>query len=213
MSTGLCVSIRRSVGPAYGSLAYRKRLKATVERFGQTCAFCKFEAGPSIEIFQVKQDQWRPVCPFCLGLIDLDWAASQQMGDLIFLPEMTQSELNALVHTLWICSGVDTDQSKFAASRIWSHKLSERIPWVGGLYGEGLSEPRTMAAVLHRLPPEEYKQRRKVLGAIKMLPRPSAFRSQAEEWRRRVYARYPESMWQRLALQHLGQGSVAQASG
>jgi intracellular multiplication protein IcmJ len=158
-----------------------------------SCAFCGFIAQNFMSIvnldgdyFNNKKDNLAPACPFCLqcGFIEKVGESGFGGGSLIYLPEMTQSELNMLCHTLFaslIQGGAAADSAK-----AMYRDLKLRVQIVDKQLGPGMSKPATFGKLLLDAPimsDSRYKDA-DFLQQFRLLPTYTRFVSQLITWSR-----------------------------
>lgn len=76
--------------------------KATAKQTGAvTCSVCRICSTAGMELHRFGAQGKRPVCPLCHVCLHLDGAGQRATGVMIWLPEVSQPQLNALVTTLF----------------------------------------------------------------------------------------------------------------
>lgn len=184
-------------------------------RFGRRCAYCDFAFGTS-DHFEVHHldgdhtnaspDNMVPICvlchaPFHLDLVTRRWHGHS--GKIIFLPEMTQIQLNNLLQAIFFAKseqqgmGVVTNPSSAGSAEPDSPiiranslyvalerraALVEQLP-DGSVGRPGLSTPSTLARVLTEMTDEEYAKRDVLLHGLRYLPSEGHLVDLAKEWK------------------------------
>lgn len=154
-----------------------------------TCQYCEFQANDYLDVVNHDQNYANnkasnlvTACPFCsqcffLESIGLD---DRSGGQLVHMPEVSQSELNAFCHVLFYAMA-ETDNQDDA--QIAYRNLKHRTEAVEKTLGEGASDPRRMGAMLI-----EYQGIKEsdislhVLKELRLLPIQSKFTVQLSVW-------------------------------
>lgn len=154
-----------------------------------TCQYCEFQAKDHLDIVNHDQDYTNnkasnlvTACPFCsqcffLESIGLD---DRSGGQLVHMPEVSQSELNAFCHALFRAMAGTSYQDD---AQIVYRNLKHRTQAVEKALGEGASDPRRMGAMLI-----EYQTMKEgdisatVLKELRLLPIQSKFTVQLSAW-------------------------------
>src|SRR3989338_7623896 len=125
------------------------------ERDAYTCQYCGFQAKEYQEIvnidcnyFNNKLTNMMTTCCFCtqclfLQAIGLDEAGG---GQLIYLPEMSQADLNSFCHVLFCAMGNNTGYQDSAQSIYRSFKFRSQL--IENKFGAGTSNPSTFGQLL-----------------------------------------------------------------
>lgn len=186
-----------------------KRLREMVigqGRFGRRCYFCDFSFGLSdlFEVHHLDHDHQNedpgnlvPACEMCHTPFHIDLVSRKWPGDagkIIFLPELTQPELNNLLQASFYAMAVNKvgeenkneDQPMVRTHTLYL-KLANRAEMVErGVQGEvlraGLSEPFALGRVLAEMDDETYAKRDKILSGLRYLAPQTHFVTQAQTW-------------------------------
>lgn len=165
--------------------AFRKFSEKVWQRDNYTCQFCGFQARIYQEIVNLdrnyrnnKIDNLTTACCFCTQCLFLEAVGKSDYGGgtLIYLPEMTQPELDGLCHVLFCAIANATNYRADAQSVYRSLKL--RAQPVEEKLGEGMSQP----AVLGQLLIETDTPSEIILQDLRLLPSRSKFNQQIEDW-------------------------------
>ncbi|MFN3234531.1 MAG: type IVB secretion system protein IcmJDotN [Gammaproteobacteria bacterium] len=175
----------RKMNPAFSRIAKKIWL-----RDQHTCQYCGFQAREYLDVVNYDQDydnnkarNLMTACCFCsqcffLESVGLD---EQSSGDLIYLPEISQRDLNGLCHVLFCAMSNDNDYKTTAESIYRSLKFRNRI--VEETFGAGASDPRVMGEMII-----EYQAQQgqyivdDVLGSLRLLPNHAKFHRQLQAW-------------------------------
>ncbi len=172
---------------------FRQRI---LDRDDYTCQLCGFQASSFMDIFNLDgdyrnnaQDNLVVSCPFCIQCHFLEMVGKTDFGggSLIYLPEMTQIELNGLVHILFIAIANTTDfsveaQNIFNSLRLRSKSLEKA-------YGDGMSNPHIMGQMLIDTPMSNREDvKNQMLNGVRLLPSLTKFERQVEAWAKAALA-------------------------
>ncbi len=98
-----------------GRLPGRSETEQTLHRDGYTCRCCGFSSKRFQRVVSdpvsVQDGAFATVCTFCEMCLALDRAGPTAESVLIWLPEMTQAELNNLVRALYVAKASNTPLS------------------------------------------------------------------------------------------------------
>jgi intracellular multiplication protein IcmJ len=131
---------------------FQKKIHA---RDHYTCQFCGFQALDHLETLNLngnyldnKKNNLVTACGLCAQCFFLEAVGKSDFGGgvLIYLPEMTQNELNALCHHLFASMIYHLSNASHAKNIYRSFKLRAQI--VEEKMGEGLSNPAQLGLML-----------------------------------------------------------------
>lgn len=172
------------------SAAFVKFSKQVFERDQYTCQFCGFQARQYQEVVNLDQNyrnnklsNMATACCFCSQCFFLEIVGKDDYGggSLIYLPEISQGELNGFCHVLFCAMFNATSYRTDAQNIYWSLKLRSQV--VDKQLGEGMSDP----ALLGRMIIDAREQQRlaameEVLLPLRLLPSYTKFNRQIEDW-------------------------------
>jgi intracellular multiplication protein IcmJ len=152
----------------------------------EPCGFCGQVSGRWQERFHLDDDHTNnapenvvAACPLCHLAQHLERPRIHEEAALIWLPEMSQRALIALVRTLHLAlraagERVDAEVASSGRSGTSAHLyrahqelLARTTPAKARL---GTSSPRTLGAALRALPAAAYARRDQLLGGLRLLP-------------------------------------------
>jgi intracellular multiplication protein IcmJ len=160
-----------------------------LRRDSYTCQYCGFQAKEYQEIVNLdgnytnnKFSNLITACCFCAQCLFIESIALDEMGggQLIYLPEMTQAEVNAFCHVLFCAMGNGTGYQDTAQSIYRSFKF--RSQPIENKYGTGTSNPSVLGQLLLEHRPQKEKPDRAVLKDLRLLPSYTKFKVQLEAW-------------------------------
>lgn len=202
-------------GTAYDK-AYQKKYKtiwdSVWERDKHTCYYCGFTSKKHQEIHHLNHDHTDnstdnlvTVCPLCHQSFHLDMASTTNGGKIIWLPEMTQQELNYLCRAIFIAieEAEQADEHKevigFAKiAKMLEASLMERTLIVEQQIQTGASDPANFANALININEEQYENRQDYITPFKLLHLKSRFSVQTKYWKQETYKNVPVETWPNL---------------
>ncbi len=159
-------------------------------RDNHTCQFCGFQARQYQEIvnldgnfYNTRLSNMVTSCCFCTQCFFLEAVGKSDYGGgrLIYLPEITQADLNGLCHVLF-CAIANASTYRTDAQNIYRN-LKFRSQLVEQELGEGMSNPRMLGQVLIETEVKAIdKVDQQILTKIRLLPSRAKFNVQIEAW-------------------------------
>lgn len=166
--------------------AYEKKV---LQRDRYTCQFCGFQARLYQEVINLDNDYTNnklsnlvTSCCFCAQcfFIESVGVGGYGGGTLIYVPEMTQAELNSMCHVLFCAITNDTGYKSSAQNIYRSFKFRSQV--VEEKFGEGTSDPALFGQLLIDAGVKDEETRAKLFKNILLLPSRAKFRKQIEKW-------------------------------
>ena len=163
--------------------------KKVFERDNYTCCFCEFQAFEYQDIVNLNRDYRNNrlenlvvACPFCsqchfLESVGLDGYSG---GQVLYLPEMSQADLNSLCHVLF-CAMDNGGAYKDTAQNIYRN-LRLRCQIVEKELGVGTSNPRALGQLILEYQSRHAKLSQNFLQSLRLLPSYSKFKLQLDAW-------------------------------
>lgn len=175
-----------------------------LERDKYTCQFCGFKAPKWQEIHHLNDDHndfsqgnLVTACAFCHQCVHLGVAGSTGGGEVIWLPELTQIELNHLARALFVA--LRDEKSKVHSAAHGLHgSLKSRGIFMEQHFAAGASDPGSLGQVFLKMKKDEYEGRASFLKNIRLLPQPARFEPQIKYWAESVYRDLSPESWERL---------------
>lgn len=165
---------------------YEKRV---FERDQYRCQFCGFQARIYQDIVNLDGNYNNnqisnlvTACCFCAQcfFIESVGVGGYGGGTLVYLPELTQAELNGLCHVLFCAITNDTGYKSTAQTIYLSFKV--RAQEVEEKFGEGTSDPSVFGHLLIDSAPIAKEKIAKLCEGLRLLPSRAKFRKQIEGW-------------------------------
>lgn len=162
-----------------------------LKRDNYTCRFCGFQASRYQEVINLDQNYQNnklsnlvTACCFCAQCFFLETIGKDESsgGVLIYLPELSQGELNGFCHVLFCAMANATNYREDAQTIYRNLKLRSQI--VDKQLGEGMSNPILLSQVLIDTPNQDRSSRiiDEILSSLRVLPSQSRFSKQIEDW-------------------------------
>ena len=153
------------------------------------CQYCGFQAKEYLDVVNVdgnysnnKFSNMITSCCFCTQCLFLQAVGLDDMsgGQLIYLPEMSQMDLNSFCHVLFCAMGNSTGYQDSAQSIYRSFKFRGQI--VENKFGTGTSNPSVFGQMIVEYQDHYPDKGSEVLKDLRLLPSNTKFRVQLEAW-------------------------------
>ena len=154
-----------------------------------TCQFCGFQARLYQDIINLDGDYNNnrlanlvTACCFCTQcfFIESVGVGGYGGGTLVYVPELTQAEMNSLCHVLFCAITNDTGYKSSAQTIYRSFKFRSQV--VEEKFGEGTSDPAIFGHLLIDSGHIADDTSIKIFKNIRLLPSRAKFRKQIEHW-------------------------------
>ncbi len=158
-------------------------------RDSYTCQYCGFQAKEYQEIVNAdgnyannKFSNLITACCFCAQCLFIESISLDEMGggQLIYLPEMTQAEVNSFCHVLFCAMGNGTGYQESAQSIYRSFKF--RSQPIENKYGAGTSNPSVLGQLILEYEAGHPDSKHTILKDLRLLPSYTKFKVQLEAW-------------------------------
>ena len=168
-------------------LAFQEKI---FKRDDYTCQFCGFRACQYQEVVNLdgnyrnnRANNLATACPFCAQCFFLEAIGKSDFGggSLIYLPEMTQSELNALCHVLF--ASIVSGNSYSTEARNIYRSLRLRTQQIEEKLGQGFSNPSHYGQLLIDASEDKaHDLHLAIQEKVRVLPDLVKFAAQIETW-------------------------------
>ena len=175
----------RKADPKFQS--YQQRI---FERDQYTCQFCGFKAKHFLDVINADGNYQNnhinnltTACHFCTQCFFLDGIGKSDFGGgtLIYMPEVTQGELNAMCHVLFAMM-ISGGPSSGDAKTIYRN-LRLRAQYVEKDLGQGLSSPSVYGQLLIDAEIEnKHEMHKSLMEKLRVLPTMTHYVAQMEAW-------------------------------
>ncbi len=168
------------------------------ERDANTCRYCGFQSEKFQEIVNIDQNYQRNVldnmataCNFCAQCFFIDSLGldGKSGGSLIYLPEISQADLNHFSRTLF-CSLLKDSPYKGKLQSVYL-SLSDRSQPVETVFGAGAKEPSIFGQTMIDSGLTESQQQHPIFLDLKILPNRKFYKTQASYWKTTAFAHIP----------------------
>lgn len=183
--TGWRLFIRRRSDKAFEPLA-----KRIYDRDQYTCQYCGFQAQEYQEIVNLdgnylnnKSSNMMTACCFCTQVLFIQAVGLDEMGggQIIYLPEINQADLNSFCHVLFVAMGNTTGFQDGAQTIYRSFRFRSQI--IENKFGSGTSNPAVFGQLLiehqENHPGEALDH---LLQDVRLLPSYTKFKVQLDAW-------------------------------
>lgn len=163
--------------------------KKVLSRDHYICQYCGFQAKKYQEIVNLdgnfavnKLSNLVTACCFCAQcfFIESVGVGGYGGGTLIYLPEMSQTQLNSLCHVLF-CAITNNTGYKSSAQEIY-RSLKFRAQMIEDKFGQGVSDPATFGQLIIDCNVRDKERIDALFKNICLLPSRAKFRKQIEHW-------------------------------
>lgn len=190
--------------------------RRVMERDDHTCFYCGFRSDKFQEVHHLNDDHddntennLVTVCPLCHQSHHLNAASINNGATLIWLPELTQQELNHLCRVMFIAEQIKDDSGGSsknfivdnAYSWIYGDLMETRKRTLEEKFGTGSSDLGIFAQILLDIKtenPKQYRARADWIRSFKLLHKPARFYLQTQYWKENVI-NMPVYRWVSLA--------------
>ena|SRR3990167_1393243 len=176
--------IRRKEDKAFQPVEQR-----VFERDAYTCQYCGFQAREYQEVVNLdgrytnnKLSNLITACCFCVQCLFLHAVGldGRSGGQLIYLPEMSQANLNSFCHVLFCAMGNNTGYQETSQSIYRNLKYRSQI--IENKFGAGMSQPNVLGQVVIEFKSRQPDAKVSVLKEVRLLPSQVKFRTQLDAW-------------------------------
>ena len=182
-------------------------LKKVHKANNHTCQYCGFQSFPkdSGESYQFVhfldhdiQNQnlsnLVTACHFCYLVLHPGYAGMMNLGTMIWLPELTQVELNHLVRSAFIAMNIGDVHE--GSSRALYSSLDARSLYLEEVLSEHARNPQFVGQTMIDIAPK--KMHHKIFEGLRMLPSNQCNDASMEYFATTAYADFHPSKWQSL---------------
>lgn len=181
---GWRIFVRRKSDKAF--LPVQQRI---FERDSYTCQYCAFQAREYQEVVNIdgnynnnKFSNMITACCFCTQCLFLQAVGIDELGggQLIYLPEISQGDLNSFAHVLFCAMGNNTGYQDTSQSIYRSLKFRSQI--VENKFGSGTSNPNVMGQMVIDYQAQHPDTPITMLRDLRLLPSNIKFKTQLDAW-------------------------------
>lgn len=172
------------------SPSFRKLAEKIWQRDRYTCQYCDFQAKAYMDVVNHDQNYANnnasnlvTACGFCSQCFFLESIGLDDMsgGQLIFLPEISQENLNSFCHVLFCAMHSKTEYQDNA--QIIYRNLKTRNKPIEAILGEGALDPKKLGGLIVEYQAlSQPKTLQPFLKDVRLLPLQAKFSKQLEAW-------------------------------
>jgi len=145
----------------------KSRHEKVLQHDNHTCRCCGFRSLQFQRVVPYEGD-FVTMCAFCEQCFALDAVGAMGSGVLIWLPEISQINLNHIARAVYVARASDNSKLSELANRAFDGLMARRTDAKRRL---GSDDPLLLATVFHEsLDDQEYKDREKKLEGIRLMP-------------------------------------------
>lgn len=170
---------------------YAELSKRVWARDRYTCQFCGFQAKDFQEVINLDQDYKNnklencvTSCIFCAQCHFIESVGKSDFGGgtIVYLPELTQAEVNSMCHVLF-CAMINDTSYRLSAQTIY-RSLKFRSQIVEDVFGEGTSQPSMFGQLLidYRENGGNDEHVYNWMCKLRLLPSRGKFKKQIQRW-------------------------------
>lgn len=166
---------------------YQAVREQVLQRDDYTCVFCLFRSVKYQHIHHLDDDHGNnkltnlvTACPLCHQCHHLGMAGIRRAGVMIWLPEISQSQLNNLCRAIFVAVKNAGEHEQTARSLYFS--LESRAGILEQELGAGSSNPASFGQAFLHMNEEQYARRAQLMSPIRLLPRMQAFEMEVLFW-------------------------------
>lgn len=190
-----------------------EHVKKIIKRDNGVCYYCDFKSDKFQEIHHLDNDPNNydhsnlvTVCPFCHQCYHLNIVGNSDSGRLIWLPEISQQELNHISRIFFIVlhynmnGGRGVSDHLLSAVRHITAALENRVLTFERIFdSEGCSNPTILSQVLISMTDEQYNKRAEFLKDVRLMPYKSRFANQIAYYADNIFKdEYDIDKWESL---------------
>jgi len=170
--------------------AFRPFKQQALERDQYMCRYCGFQAKKHQEVVNIDNDyrnnkisNLATACCFCSQCFFIEAVGKDDYGGgvLIYLPEISQGDLNGFCHVLF-CAMYNESSYKSDSQNIYQ-SLKARSQIIEKYLGEGMSDSALFGRMLVDAPEKDRNRiEKEILSSFRLLPSYSKFSKQIKDW-------------------------------
>jgi len=175
-----------------------------LDRDDYTCRACNFRSPPTKtgssyqEVHHLDDnhrnnafDNLATLCPLCHQVFHIGNAGLNNGGTIIWLPEISQSDLNHLARSVFVAIVAESEFSGSARSIYAS--LEARCLYIEEVFASGASDPAFFGQAF--LESNQRELRPDLVNGLRLLPSPSRFADAINHWVSVGYQGMPPESW------------------
>ena len=190
-------------------VVFMETRKNVFQRDNYTCRYCTFKASKYKEVHHVDDDHKNnelsnliTVCNLCHQVFHLGMCAMRNSGFIAAIPEITQTEINNIMRSIYVAEFTGNTQLKDKMKSLYALFQYRGMDTLKNLYGIDISTPYALAEVLSTCPDDIFNQRGKIFASLRVVPTKEAFHAgQIEFYAVNQKALFDPKQWETLRPQ------------
>lgn len=195
---------------------YLSSRRKALERSRYTCKYCGFISKPNrrqpehslemsgfLEVHHIddnhqnnSDDNFAVTCPFCHQVFHAGFAGSRGAVRIIWLPHISQEDLNLLMNIT--LSSIQLDNTYAERAKALYASLSRETKVLSDAFGDEILKPENLSQVLiHMSKSGVYEARKKLFSGLRFIPEHDVFTRYIDWWATSVWP--ADSMWEGIA--------------
>ena len=164
--------------------------ESVIKRDEFTCQFCGFQSNRHMDIVNLDHDYANndpqnlvTACPICQQCVFLEMVGKLEVGGgtIIYMPEMTQNQINAMCHVLF-CA-ITTSHTYMNKAHEIMNSLKLRSQYVEKNFGEHMSKPSMLGQMIVDTPYKDmHNKKSAILKDLRLLPNLDDFSILIQDW-------------------------------
>jgi intracellular multiplication protein IcmJ len=213
--------------------AFRLVRKIVLEASDYACQFCGHRSEKYQEVHHIddnhknnKPSNLATSCPLCHQVFHVGLAGMKEGGDLVYVPELSQAEINQVALVIWLTKEAEGQKFSDPSQATLQARLHARATTLEGMIGnrrgtvllrlksalkdtafpqEFLDKlklshlsPTLLSSALMALPDALYEKRGDLLGGLRIFPNAVRFRERIKFWSQEQAAVLPLPTWYKI---------------
>lgn len=180
--------------------------QSVLVRDEHTCRFCGFHSSKFMDMvardsnpYHLNQENMVTACPFCRATLNAGTSGNEEMGQIIYLPQMTQAQLNWLVHA--IALGHQIKGRTTSTSTVLLEELQQLSKVSESIWGEGISSPTALTGIFHSLSSQHFRHRNQLFYGLRFLPDLDQYKREIDYWYQTSYQKMTRDQFAKIYKQ------------
>jgi intracellular multiplication protein IcmJ len=184
---------------------YAEIREKVLKRDNYQCAYCNFKSLKYQQLHHLDNDHGNnkpenlvTACALCHQCFHLGLAGVNHSGTIVYIPEISQSDLNSITRAIFIA--VHNGGAHESSARTLYDALDSRSAVIEDNFGAGTSNPSSFGQAFVEMAPEDYKTRQQRMPGLRLLAKMQAFGKEIAYWKGddATFARILDSDWVKL---------------
>lgn len=212
---------------------FQRTRRAVLESTDYRCEFCGFQSTKFQEVHHGDDNHQNnapenlySACPLCHQVFHIGLAGMKEGGDLVYLPELTQAEINQFALVIWMVGQTDRTKFRDPQHALVFERLSKCAQRLEGMLSNrrgtillrlkpaleqtsfpkelinkiklSYLTPTLLSNALMSLPDALYEQRADLMGGLRLFPISTRFRERIKHWNEEQSSVLPIPAWYQI---------------